>query len=62
MHLLTLVERYLRNSGTAPTRFGRDAVHDPRFVLDLRAGREPRESTTRRVSAYIAHCEAQAGL
>jgi len=62
MHLLTLVERHLRNSGTAPTRFGRDAVRDPRFVLDLRAGREPRETTMRRVSAYIAQCEAQAGL
>ena len=54
MHLLSLIERHLRNSGTAPTRFGRDAVRDPRFVLDLRNGREPRATTAERVSAYIA--------
>jgi len=59
MHLLTLIERHLRNSGTAPTRFGRDAVHDPRFVLDLRAGRVPRPDTAERVSAYIAQCDGQ---
>jgi hypothetical protein len=54
MHLLSMIERHLRNSGIAPTRFGRDAVNDPRFVLDLRNGREPRPSTAERVSAYIA--------
>jgi hypothetical protein len=54
MHLLSMIERHLRNSGVAPTRFGRDAVNDPRFVLDLRNGREPRPSTAERVSAYIA--------
>ena len=59
MHLLPLVERHLRNSGTAPTRFGRDALRDPRFVLDLRAGRIPRAATTERVSAYIAAHDLQ---
>ena len=54
MHLLTTIERYLRKSGTAPTRFGRDAVGDPQFVADLRRGREPRETTVRRVSDYLA--------
>ena len=54
MHLLSMIERHLRNSGVAPTRFGRDAVNDPRFVLDLRNGREPRPATMDRVSAYIA--------
>jgi hypothetical protein len=53
MHLLSMIERHLRNSGVAPTRFGRDAVNDPRFVLDLRNGREPRAATAERVSAYI---------
>ena len=62
MHLLSLIERHLRNSGTAPTRFGRDAVRDPRFVLDLRNGREPRPATQQRVSAYIQHCDEQAPL
>lgn len=36
-----------------PTRFGREAVRDPRFVFDLRQGREPREPTLRRVRAYL---------
>ena len=53
MHLLRRVERYLRRSGTPPTRFGREAVNDPRFVFDLRYGREPRAPTVRRVSAYL---------
>lgn len=59
MHLLSRVERYLRRSGTPPTRFGREAVRDPRFVFDLRRGREPREATLRRISAYL---DQQEGL
>jgi 2,4-dienoyl-CoA reductase-like NADH-dependent reductase (Old Yellow Enzyme family) len=47
------VERYLRRSGMPPTRFGRECVRDPRFVFDLRKGREPRERTLRRVSAFL---------
>ena len=53
MHLLRRVEQYLRRSGTAPTRFGREAVSDPRFVFDLRNGREPRPSTAARVAAFL---------
>ena len=59
MHLLGRVERYLRRSGTAATRFGRDAVHDPRFVFDLRCGREPRAPTVQRVAAYLDRQEAR---
>jgi len=53
MHLLRSIEQHLRQTGTAPTRFGRDAVGDPRFVEDLRRGREPRGSTEQRVRAYL---------
>lgn len=60
MHLLSSIEKYLRRSGTPPTRFGREAVGDPRFVLDLRNGREPRPATVRRVSAYLTR-QAQGG-
>ena len=35
------------------TRFGREAVKDPRFVFDLRRGREPRSGTIRRVRAFL---------
>ncbi len=53
MHLLSIIERHLRRTGTTPTRFGREAVRDPRFVRDLRAGREPRRRTADRVLAYL---------
>lgn len=53
MHLLRNVEKYLKTSNVAPTRFGRDVVGDPRFVFDLRNGREPRPATIQRVLRYL---------
>lgn len=53
MHLLSMIERYLRESGIPASRFGRDAMGDPGFVANLRRGREPRDGTIRRVQAYI---------
>ena len=60
MHLLRRIENYLRRSATPPTRFGRDALGDPRFVFDLREGREPRPATISRVTAWLDRCEAKA--
>lgn len=54
MDLLGRIETYLQASGTRPTRFGRDAVGDPRFVFDLRAGRDPRPETRARVCDWLA--------
>ena len=53
MHLLTTIERHLRRTGVTPTRFGREALSDPRFVRDLRLGREPRPRTADRGIAYL---------
>ena len=53
MKLLREVEKFLNRSKIAPTRFGRDAVGDPRFVFDLRGGREPRPGTEKRVRAFL---------
>ena len=53
VHLLREVEKFLRQNETAPTRFGREAVGDPRFVFDLRNGRDPRPRTVERVLAYL---------
>jgi hypothetical protein len=53
VYLLREVEKFLRHQEVAPTRFGRDAVGDPRFVFDLRKGREPRPRTIQRVLAYL---------
>jgi hypothetical protein len=35
------VEGFLAGSGMRPTTFGVTAVGDPRFVFDLREGRQP---------------------
>ena len=52
VHLLRDVEKFLRHSAMPATRFGREAVRDPRFVSDLRRGREPRPRTIERVRAF----------
>ncbi len=57
MTLLTIVERHLRSRALSPSRFGRQVSGDPRFLFDLRNGREPRSATTARVLAYIAGAE-----
>jgi hypothetical protein len=54
MHIGREVERFLRRTGMPATKFGRLAVNDPRFVLDLRNGREPRSHTAARVIDFIA--------
>ena len=57
MTLLTVVERHLRRQAVAPSRFGRQVAGDPRFVFDLRQGREPRPATAARVLAFIKTVE-----
>ena len=47
------VERHLAKTGLKPAVFGRQAVHDPNFVYDLRAGREPRSRVVQRVLAFM---------
>lgn len=54
MHLLREVEKYLSASEISAARFGREVMRDPRFVFDLRKGREPRLGTVNRVRAYLA--------
>lgn len=51
--LLNRIEDFMRERRMAPTRFGREAVGDAKFVLQLRAGREPRTRTIDRVLAYL---------
>ena len=47
--LIRKIEVFLRHTRMPPTRFGRLAARDPRFVFDLRNGREPRGYTERRM-------------
>ncbi|KHK91641.1 hypothetical protein [Novosphingobium malaysiense] len=51
--LLPRIERFLRQTDMPCTKFGRLAAHDPRFVLDLRNGRIPRERTASRVESFM---------
>ncbi len=51
--LLMRIERFLRETGMPWTKFGRLAVHDPRFVEDLRNGRTPRCATETRVEHFM---------
>ncbi|HMT46250.1 MAG TPA: hypothetical protein PLL44_13055 [Novosphingobium sp.] len=51
--LIRRIERFLRETGMPWTKFGRLAVHDPRFVEDLRNGRAPRERTAQRVEHFM---------
>jgi hypothetical protein len=59
MTLLMIVERHLRARAVSPSRFGRQVSGDPRFVFDLRRGREPRPAMAARVLAYIAGAETR---
>jgi hypothetical protein len=51
--LIRRIERFLRETDMPWTKFGRLAVHDPRFVEDLRNGRTPRPKTERRVEHFM---------
>jgi hypothetical protein len=53
VHLLRDVEKFLKNSNTPAAKFGREAMGDPRFVFDLRKGREPRPRTVERIRAFL---------
>ncbi|MHA6317037.1 hypothetical protein ACXYN8_05165 [Altererythrobacter sp. CAU 1778] len=57
--LIRKIETFLRRHDMPATKFGRLAAHDPRFVLDLRMGREPREHTRRRIEAFMTGFEAE---
>ena len=60
MTLLSAIERYLETTGMAPSRFGRNALRDPKLVSQLRSGRHLRPATHDRVRAYLACVREQA--
>jgi hypothetical protein len=51
--LITRINRFLKESGLAPTLFGRLAVRDPRLVTDLRNGRSPGTALEGRVEHFM---------
>jgi hypothetical protein len=48
------IEKFLRTTAMPPSTFGRRALGDPRFVHDLRRGREMRGPTIAKVDAFLA--------
>lgn len=53
MHMLRIVEKFLRENDIAPTKFGRIVAGDPRLVLDMRLGREVRPPMQIKILQYI---------
>lgn len=51
--LIVRIDRFLKESGLAPTLFGRLAVRDPRLVTDLRNGRAPGTALEARVEHFM---------
>ena len=56
--LIRSIENFLRRHEMPATKFGRLAARDPRLVLDLRKGREPRSTLKRRVEHFMNTFEA----
>jgi hypothetical protein len=53
--LRSVIRQALRDYNIAPSRIGRDALNDPKFVFTYLAGeREPRPKTEAKVRAFLA--------
>lgn len=59
LFLASRIELYLKRTGMRPTRFGRDVMRDPRFVFDLRRGRQPGTATVTRVTRWLDRREPE---
>ncbi len=53
------VERFLKRSGMAPTRFGRLVARDPRLVFDMRRGRVLGPRIATRIIAFLECADAR---
>ena len=60
MYLMRRIELFLQRAEMTPTRFGREAIGDPRLVSDLKNGRELRVTTAARVVAWLDAQETRA--
>ena len=53
MPLLRKIEIFLNQTNMPWTKFGRLSVRDPRFVQDLRNGRQPGKKVTDRAEYFM---------
>lgn len=56
---LALILNVCCQYGLPVSRFGREAVKDPRLVHDMRLGRELRTETLAKVASYISALEGR---
>lgn len=54
MHINRKIERFLIQYNYPATKFGRQAVGDPRLVFDMRRGRELGSKMVMRIEAFMA--------
>lgn len=52
--LLSEIDDFCAANNMKRSAFGKEALHDPRFVFDLEAGRECRRATIKRVRDFMA--------
>ncbi len=52
--LLREIDAFLKETGMAPTIFGRDAVKDRALMISLRKGRSPTLDTVDKIRAFMA--------
>ena len=60
MHLMRRIELFLQRAAMTPTRFGREAIGDPRLIRDMKNGRELRQTTVARILAWLEAQEKEA--
>ncbi|WP_417593575.1 hypothetical protein [Parasphingorhabdus sp.] len=53
MPLLRKIEIFLNETDMPWTKFGRLSVRDPRFVADLRNGRQPGEAVSNKAEHFM---------
>ena len=56
--LLSQIEAFCAEFGIAESALGKDALGDPNYVSDLRAGRESRMATREAITAAMQRIEA----
>lgn len=60
LDLLTEIEAFCAHHGLPERQFGEQALNDKNFIVDLRAGREPRRKTVARAREWMATFRAEA--
>lgn len=56
--ILSRIEAHLEATGQTPTAFGVAAAGDPNFVFELRAGRDIRWKTARKIERHLDNIES----